>query len=241
MITTASRPGHRFTPGPYGPRPAAGDFVVPVARIHRRDVPGPWWPAGTDLLQVLWCPDGHGDPPARQADDGPVLEVRRRRIADVTAAPAGPPAPVRYDEDGYPPHACSVTAEHVTGFPFRDELPEGLRPRLRELVPETGDGGDVITRRAGRKPGGRPTWHLSRPTAHRCDECGTDRTLLCTIAGDDEAGVVVDRWGDLRIFTCPADRRHAFQADLHRLVRVTRAAARRTRSGPRGTSASAHR
>ncbi|MFI8192066.1 hypothetical protein ACIF8T_25335 [Streptomyces sp. NPDC085946] len=170
-----------------------------------------------------------------------MLEVRRRRIADVTAAPAGPPAPVRYDEDGYPPHACSVTAEHVTGSPFRDELPEGLRPGLREPVHETGDGGDVITRRVGRKPGVRPTWHLSRPTAHRRDECGTDMTLLFTIAGDDETEVVVGRRGDLRISTCPVDRRHAFQADPHRLVRVTRAAARRTRSGPGGTSASAHR
>ncbi len=35
----------------------------------------------------------------------------------------------------------------------------------------------------------------------------------------DGTGVVVGRRGDLRIFTCPADHRHAFPADLHRLSR----------------------
>ncbi|MDX3239151.1 hypothetical protein PV392_26400 [Streptomyces sp. ME03-5709C] len=40
-------------------------------------------------------------------------------------------------------------------------------------------------------------------------------TLLFTVASDDETGVIVGRYGDLRIFTGPADHRHAFQADLH--------------------------
>ncbi|MFJ8201023.1 hypothetical protein [Streptomyces sp. NPDC096152] len=40
-------------------------------------------------------------------------------------------------------------------------------------------------------------------------------TLLFTVAGDDETGAVVGQWGELRIFTCPADHHHALQADLH--------------------------
>ncbi|MFF9784243.1 MULTISPECIES: hypothetical protein [Streptomyces] len=45
----------------------------------------------------------------------------------------------------------------MTDFPFREELSAELRPRLEELVRETGDGGDAITRPAGWKLGGWPT------------------------------------------------------------------------------------
>ncbi|MEU6670392.1 hypothetical protein [Streptomyces sp. NPDC046727] len=189
--------------------------MVPVAQVHRRDVPGPWWPADADLLQILWCPNEHWDPPAQQADVSPVLEIRWRRAADVVSPLTTPPSPSRYDEDGYLPQACSVTAEHATDFPYRDELPPELRPRLADLVRETGDGGDGITRVPGWKLGGWPTWHLAYPSVFRCGACGTEMTLLFTVASDTETGVVVGRYGELRIFTCPADHRHPFQADLH--------------------------
>lgn len=189
--------------------------MVPVAQIFRCDAPGPWWPAGIDLLQVLWCPNEHWDPPVQQADASPVLELRWRRTADVTAPLTTPPSPSRYDEDGYLPRACVLTSEPVTDFPFREELPAELRPRLEELVRETGAGGDVITRLAGWKLGGWPTWHLTHPTVIPCGDCGTAMTLLFTAASDDETQVTVGRYGDLRIFTCPADHRHAFQVDLH--------------------------
>ncbi|MEU5299367.1 hypothetical protein ACH4YO_01265 [Streptomyces noursei] len=126
-----------------------------------------------------------------------------------------PPSPSRYDEDGCLPQACTLTARHLTDFPYREELPPDLRPQLEELVRATGDGGDVITRVAGWKLGGWPTWHLTYPAVFACDDCGTDLTLLFTMASDAESGVVVGRSGDLRIFTCPADHRHPFQVDLH--------------------------
>jgi len=189
--------------------------MVPVAQIFRRDMPGPWWPADLDLLQILWCPNEHWDPPPPQDDVSPVIEVRWRRTADVTSRLAIQPSPSRYDEDGYLPQACAITAEHVTDFPFWEELPPELRPRLEELVRETGDGGDVITRLAGWKLGGWPTWHLTNPTTFPCGECASDMRLLFTVASDNETGVVVGRFGDLRIFACPADHRHPFRVDLH--------------------------
>ncbi|WP_028805670.1 hypothetical protein [Streptomyces sp. 142MFCol3.1] len=189
--------------------------MVPVAQIFRRDAPGPWWPAGMDLLQILWCPNEHWDPPAQQADVSPVVEMRWRRAADVTDRLTTPPTPSRHEEDGYLPQACTVTAERVTDFPFREQLPEELRPRLQELIRETGDGGDVITRLAGWKLGGWPTWHLTHPQVFACGDCGTAMTLLFTVASDAETDVVVGRSGDLRVFTCPADHRHALQVDLH--------------------------
>ncbi|KUL37908.1 hypothetical protein ADL22_19935 [Streptomyces sp. NRRL F-4489] len=202
-------------PDENSPDGVPGTAMVPVAQLFRRDAPGPWWPAGIDLLQILWCPNEHWDPPAPQADISPVVEMRWRRAADVTDPLSAPPPPSRYDEDGYLPRACALTAEHVTDFPFREELPAELRPRLAELVRETGDGGDAITRLAGWKLGGWPTWHLTHPAVLACDACGTTMTLLFTVASDDETGVIVGRWGDLRLFTCPADYRHPFQVDLH--------------------------
>lgn len=189
--------------------------MVPVAQVFRRDVPGPWWPSDADLLQILWCPNEHWDPPAPQADISPVIEMRWRRAADVASPLTAPPSPTRYDEDGYLPQACAITTEYVIDFPFREELPPELGPRLAELVQETGGGSDVITRIAGWKLGGWPTWHLTHPMEFSCGECGADMTLLFTVASDDQTGVVVGRWGDLRIFTCPVDHRHGFRVDLH--------------------------
>ncbi|MFK0253149.1 hypothetical protein [Streptomyces sp. NPDC090445] len=200
-----------------GPDGEPATPMVPVAQIFRRDVPGPWWPDDSDLLQILWCPNEHWDPPAHQADIAPAVELRWRRTADVTSRLTTPPAPTRYDEDGYLPRACTFTAEHVTDFPYWEELPEELRPGLLELIEATGDGdgSDAITCLAGWKLGGWPTWQLNHPSAFDCADCGTAMTLLFTVASDSEAGVVVGRWGDLRIFTCPTDHRHGFQADLH--------------------------
>ncbi|MEU5810204.1 hypothetical protein [Streptomyces sp. NPDC047718] len=199
-----------------GPDGGPATPMVPVAQIFRRDVPGPWWPDGIDLLQILWCPNEHWDPPAHQAEGSPAVELRWRRTADVVDRLAAPPAPTRYDEDGYLPRACTVTAEPVTDLPYREELPEELRPRLLELISTTGDdGSDAITCLAGWKLGGWPTWHLNHPQVFECADCGTAMTLLFTAASDAETGVVVGRWGELRIFTCPADDRHGFQADLH--------------------------
>lgn len=191
--------------------------MVAVAQLYARDVPGPWWPADADLLQVLWCPNEHWDAPECQADVSPVVELRWRRIEEVSGTSAvDPPKPSRHYESGYLPRACVLALERVVDFPYRDELPNELQPELQRLVAETGpDGKDVITRILGWKVGGWPTWHLSEPFPHECETCEAPLVLLFTIASDTATGVVVGRFGELRIFACPADQRHPFQADLH--------------------------
>jgi hypothetical protein len=189
--------------------------LVPVAQIFARDVPGPWWPDGLDLLQILWCPNGHEDPPANQAPESPVVELRWRRSGDVREVPATPPEPVRRDEDFYVLTPCTITTEPIVDFPFREELPERLRPRLRELVEQTSPGGgDVITRVSGWKVGGWPTWHLTGVNSFACGICGRTLVLLFTIASDDTVGTTVGRCGELRLFVCP-EHHHEFRADLH--------------------------
>jgi hypothetical protein len=86
---------------------------------------------------------------------------------------------------------------------------------LKNWFAKTGDGGDVITRFAGWKLGGWPSWHLTHSTVSPCGDCGTAMKLLFTVVSDDETGVIVRRYGNLHIFTCPAGYRHAFQVGLH--------------------------
>ncbi|MFD7642202.1 hypothetical protein ACFV4P_16265 [Kitasatospora sp. NPDC059795] len=207
---------------PHCPVPEADEHdgspaMVPLAQIHARDVPGPWWPDGMDVLQLLWCPFEHWDPPIGQADLCPTVELRWRRADAHAGAPvADPPEPSASAEPEYLPEPCVFTVEHLVDFPYREELPAELRLALDQLILDTGPGGkDVITRVTGWKLGGWPTWHLNHPHTPACESCGRPMTLLLTIAGDETPGIQVGRWGELRIFTCPGDHTHPFAADLH--------------------------
>jgi hypothetical protein len=123
--------------------------------------------------------------------------LRWRRAAEVKSGLAAPPSPSRSAEEGYLPEPCTLTAEPLTDFPYPAELPVELHPALEALIRKTADS-DVITRVARWKLGGWPTWHLTHPSAYQCRTCDTNMTLLFTVASDDETGVIVGRWGDLR-------------------------------------------
>jgi hypothetical protein len=192
--------------------------MVPVAQIFAADVPGPWWPEGFDLLQLLWCPNTHWETPGNQAEVSPIVELRWRRAADVHDILETPPQPARYDvDDCYTLTPCSFTTEELTDFPYYEELPEALRPPLQKLIERhspPGTRGDVITCLPGWKVGGWPTWRLNEPRPIDCEVCGTAMVLLFTIASDDTVGTNVGRFGELRIFVCP-DHPGEFEADQH--------------------------
>jgi hypothetical protein len=167
------------------------------------------------VLQILWCPNGHQEPTRNQAPDSPTVALRWRREADVGDVLAAPPELVRQDEDFYVLTPCTITTEPIVDFPFREELPEDLQPRLRQLVERTSPGGgDVITRVSGWKVGGWPTWHLTGVNSFACEVCDRTLVLLFTIASDDTVGTTVGRFGELRLFVCP-DHPGEFMADLH--------------------------
>ena len=197
----------------HDPSPA----MVPLAQIHAHDVPGPWWPDGMDVLQLLWCPFEHWDAPVNQSDLCPIVELRwRRAAAHAGAAQADPPEPSEFAEEEFLPEPCVFTVEHLVDFPYREELPPELRPALGQLLLATDpEGGDSITRVAGWKLGGWPSWHLNYPRVIGCESCGQPMTLLFTIASDNAPGIQVGRWGELRLFTCPTDHTHPLVADLH--------------------------
>ncbi|CAL9475432.1 hypothetical protein [Streptomyces sp. enrichment culture] len=193
--------------------------MIPVIQVFRRDAPGDWWPEDADVFQVLWCPNEHGDPPAPQADANPVVEVRWRRTADLPATPHAPPRPTRQadPDDGFSPAPCLLTSVPLTDFPYPECLPDDIERDVARLVEATrhDDHGDLITRVAGCKFGGWPSWHLTGPGQVDCPACGIPMDLLFTIASDDTTNICVGRWGDLRIFVCPADAEHGHVFDVH--------------------------
>ena len=101
-------------------------------------------------------------------------------------------------------------------FPFFDELPKELQPRLAEVSEQIHPGGDVITCLGGWKVGGWPTWHVTYPHSYLvpCTVCGTATPLVFTIASDDRVGTNVGRFGELRLFICP-EHHQTFQADVY--------------------------
>ncbi|MER5208840.1 hypothetical protein [Streptomyces sp. NPDC002825] len=195
----------------------ASSAMVPVLQVFKKDAPGPWWSAGADLLQLVWCPNVHIDPPVPHEDVAPVVEVRWRLAGDVGDVLDAPPPPVRQeDEDyGFSPRACTLTAVHLIDFPSVFELPEELGAGVERLVGETGGAGeDVITRVGGCKFGGWPSWGITDPYEVRCRTCDSVMPLLFTVASDDTTGITVGRWGDLRIFACPVELGHGYWFDV---------------------------
>ncbi|MEU3901072.1 hypothetical protein [Streptomyces sp. NPDC045251] len=203
-------------PGTSGLPPTA---MVPVMQVFRRDAPGDWWPEDADVFQLLWCPNEHWDPPAPHADVSPVVEVRWRRTADLPQTPFPAPAPIRQEEEdyGFSPSPCLLTPVPLTDFPYWESLPDDVAQDVEQLVVATADDGhsDLITRVAGCKFGGWPTWHLTGPGRIGCRTCDSPMDLLFTVASDDATNINVGRSGDLRVFACPTDTEHGYEFDAH--------------------------
>lgn len=88
---------------PDPPCPLAG-----VLQLYAHDVPDLPFPDGTDLLQILWCPNQH----APWLWHGPRPEAFWRRAADAASVLRRPPRPV-FDEKGnartgIPCRACCI-------------------------------------------------------------------------------------------------------------------------------------
>ncbi|MEU4780168.1 hypothetical protein [Micromonospora sp. NPDC023633] len=208
--------GHRYVPRPH---PAPNPMVA-LAQLRAQDVPDLPRPGGADLLQVLWCPFEHSEGPW-----GPTVELRWRREADLTDLLAEPPRG-EVGTDGYVPRPCRLHPEQIVEYPYPEELPQGLRTLVDEEDEEGGYGDEdyVDTFMApGWKVGGYANWSLTdlRPTP--CPRCAGPTTLALVVDSsergtgrwqptradgepDDDpyepTGVVVGRYGALRIFVC---------------------------------------
>ncbi|MEU8986951.1 hypothetical protein AB0C98_10955 [Streptomyces sp. NPDC048558] len=182
-----AEPGH-YKPldPPVGPEPVA---MVPVVQLYARDVPGLVFPAGTNLLQILWCPLVHEDD---QYAANPRLHWRSAALTSAGAMAGEPPRPHTADED-YLPRPCTVPPTPAVEYPNWD-LPEGLSElldqRFEALKEEKGyDYFDVATTHQS-KIGGYPGW-TQPPDWPDCAGCGTRMEHLLSVTATEPG---MGRW-----------------------------------------------
>ncbi|GAA0345622.1 hypothetical protein NE235_28830 [Actinoallomurus spadix] len=186
--------------------------MVPVLQLYARDVPVEHWPAGMDVLQVLWCPTEHGDLPGQPYYWGPAAELRYRSSSVAETAPP-PPRPDEAN-DMYLPDPCTVAPLEVVDLPDGDELPGDLHDEGRRWAEERGvEFHRDLACRPGWKVGGWPSWHLTDLVPIDCS-CGARMRVFLTVDSGGDPDVVVGRFGELRVFTCPKDPSHPIRLNI---------------------------
>ncbi|MEJ8640403.1 DUF1963 domain-containing protein [Streptomyces sp. MS1.HAVA.3] len=178
-----------------------GSPMVPVVQLYAADALGlvPF-PAGCDLLQVLWCPRDH---------DGlwVLPEVHWRAAAAVGNVREAPPAPVEV-RFGRVPKPCVVHPELVTEYPSWD-LPDGLwdalEPRIAQVEAETGwDYQYHLSTAPGTKLGGYPGWSQD-PEWPDCSGCRTPMHHLLSVQSAEADAASRLTWTPLEDRAVPYD------------------------------------
>lgn len=156
--------------------------LLPVAQLYEADIPGWFGPAGSDLVQVLWCPFRHAD-----HDDAPAVTVRWRAAASVRVVGAAE-EPELIEGDGFLPEPCVLHPEEVVEYPYVGELPRDLYERIGQWEDATGHRYHYdLSIADGWKVGGWTSWSLADPYPIRC-ECGEVMRLLLAVAGSEWTG-----------------------------------------------------
>ncbi|MET9428514.1 hypothetical protein [Streptomyces sp. NPDC003036] len=197
------------------PQPVTGDGLpmVPVLQLYARDAPALHWPSGTDLLQLLWCPQDHAEPEGQPRYWGPVVELRYRNSAEIGALAQAPSIPDGA-KDVYLPAPCRLDTVEMLDLPDQDELPAELYEHVEERAGEQGtDYHRVLGCLPGWKAGGWPSWHLTDFTPLDCS-CTARMRLLLTVDSGGDPGLSVGRHGELRVFYCPEDQDHPVRLNL---------------------------
>ncbi|MFI6416717.1 hypothetical protein ACIBG6_04670 [Streptomyces sp. NPDC050842] len=192
--------------------PAAPTPMIPVLQLRAQDVPGLPMPEGTDLLQLLWCPDEHPEPPGQPRYWGPNVELRYR-AAESVGTVACPPRP-EHAQHGYVPRPCVLDPVPVVDLPEESELPEGLVAAAGAWAEARGVRyARHLACLPGWKAGGWPSWHLTDLVTLDCS-CGARMRLLLTLDSGHDPKLVLGRSGELRVFACPEDLTHPFRLNM---------------------------
>lgn len=164
--------------------------MVGVLQVYGRDVPELPFPHGTDLFQLLWCPNNHDAPWG-----GPRPVEAWRLAASVTEPLAAPPR-TTFDTPlnaaDYLPAPCVLFPERVTEYPDVHDLPDTLRDRVEAWDAEQDTDRPYqhsLSTAPGTKLLGHPDW-IQGPRWPVC-VCGRRMTHLVTIASRGDYG-----WGD---------------------------------------------
>jgi hypothetical protein len=97
--------------------------LVTALQLRKEDVPEVGFKRGTDLFQVLWCPNDH------EPGYGPSPQVFWRTRSEINNSVGSPPRPTR-SETEYVPQPCAVSPERVIEYPDIFELSEDLKKKI---------------------------------------------------------------------------------------------------------------
>lgn len=157
--------------------------MIPIAQIYAADVPAYPFPEGSDLLQILWCPDHDSHWPDE------TISVRWRRAADVTDVLADPPVPPVIEAGWLMPTPCVLAPESVTEYPYAEELPREIQDAIGDW--ETGYPAYQygLSIASGCKLGGGMSWNVTdmgEPPA--CAQCGALAHLILQLDSSEWGG-----------------------------------------------------
>ncbi|MBE1493987.1 hypothetical protein H4696_001087 [Amycolatopsis lexingtonensis] len=223
MPTSSGRPQEGWTPEHQVEEPVA---LVSAIQLFRRDFPDLPFPDGTDLLQVLLCPNEHNG-----ADFyGPGVHMVWRASAEVTEPAGPPPRPATVDAE-FIPRPCVLNPCQVVEYPDLDEVPDEIKSTLSFVdkagfVDDDYEGWPPVIQAS--KVGGWAFWWQTSPWKLNCEDCGTGLRLLlslhtyenedelcsCEVGRLDPVGWEFGRQGALNIFACPSDCTHAFKLHI---------------------------
>jgi hypothetical protein len=189
--------------------PIHGDIpYVAALQLRKEDVPELGFPPGTDLFQLLWCPEQHNED--NMFCPKPAVYWRKRSAVKQALAAAPAPAEVEY---GHFPRPCALYPERVTEYPdpFELEIHSELNdsPILRTALEAVQrikapapwhhptDGGSHLyqtwlSTAEGTKVGGYPDW-VQDPGYPGCG-CGKTMEHLLSFASWEYDGVTWGRW-----------------------------------------------
>jgi len=168
---------------------------VGVAQLRSVDVPDLWCPPGTDLLQVLWCPNIH-------LDGCPAVRLRWRKLTEVAGPLLDPPVPNVVEFEEYlPRYPCVIHPEQVVEFPFHQELPPDLEAAVGQRFGEDPDYQYVLSIAPGWKVGGWASWHSTDIGPMDCPRCAVRMPLFLSIDSCEWDGGSGPRWR-------PVEERH---------------------------------
>jgi hypothetical protein len=185
---------------------------VAVLQLRAADVPELGFPQGTDLFQLLWCPNDHENARPLYAPSAKIYWRRNSGIRSYLAAPSSPTASAAQSD--YIPRPCILHPERVIEFPDIYDLAEDRADLVEKLkkskavsdVPESypcefdesdAEGCEDIYQSSlsvadGLKVGGYPYW-IQYPEWPQC-ECGHRMDYLLTVASAEFDGGTWFRW-----------------------------------------------
>lgn len=179
--------------------------MVSVVQLYAADVPEISFPEGTDLVQIVWCPEPHVLPkPSFQGKD---CRVFWRRAGEIRYGPDVQPDPWKHWDAEWDevPQPCTVHPERVVEYPWWQELPVGLRKQLKgsdELF-------DLYWQESltdGWKVGGSKSWASSdMPESLGCPECAAPLGLLLQVDSYESLPLVSE---NPHTYLCTVTGRH---------------------------------